>query len=613
MVRHAFAALMIAATALLAVQNAAAETKVTKSHALTLADKPKYGPDFKHLDYVNPNAPKGGSVRLYSVGGFDTFNPFIIKGDPAVGLGRVFETLMTTPEDDSQTEYGLIAESVEVPDDLSYVIYNLRAGAKFHDGAQITAEDVIFSFNILKNKGQPLYRFYYANVTKAEALTPQRVKFSFSGPPNRELPQIVGQVPVLSKKYWSARDFSKTTLEPPIGSGPYRIKSFEPGRHIIYERDKNYWGKDLPINRGRENFDLIRYDLYRDQVVALEAFKAHQYDFRMEGSSKEWATGYNFPKRRQGLVNVASLSNKRPVGMQAFIFNTRRDKFKDPNLRRALAYAFDFEWSNKNLFYGQYTRTKSYFENSELAATALPSPDELALLEPWRGKIPDEVFTKVYEPPTSDGSGNLRRNLRQAARLLRKAGWKIENNKLLDPKSGKPIEIEFLLVSPAFERIVTPFIRNLNRLGIQGRIRTVDPAQYQNRIRGFDFDSIVTTFGQSLSPGNEQRDFWSSKAVSRPGSRNLIGVTDPAIDALVDKIIAAPDRKSLVVATKALDRVLQWNHFVVPQWHIRADRIAWWDRFGRPKIKPDYGVGFSSWWIDPAKDATLKKRQKSGK
>jgi microcin C transport system substrate-binding protein len=612
MVRPAFAAFAFAASMLLAVHPAIAQTKVTKSHALTLGDKPKYGPDFKHLDYVNPNAPKGGDVRLYSIGSFDTFNPFIIKGDPAVGLGRIFETLMTTPEDDSQTEYGLIAESVEVPEDLSYVIYHLRAGAKFHDGTQITADDVVFSFNLLKEKGRPIYRFYYANVTKAEALDPRRVKFSFSGPRNRELPQIVGQVPVLSKKYWSTRDFSKTTLEPPLGSGPYRIKSFEPGRFIVYERVKNYWGKDLPVNRGRENFDVIRYDLYRDQVVALEAFKAHQYDFRLENSSKEWATGYDFPKRRQGLVKTASLPNKNPVGMQAFIFNTRRDKFKDPVLRQALGYAFDFEWSNKNLFYGQYTRTRSYFENSELAATELPSAAELALLEPWRGKIPDEVFTKVYQPPKTDGSGNLRKNLRQAARLLRKAGWKVENNKLIDPKSGKPLEIEFLLVSPAFERIVTPFVRNLKRLGIQSRIRTVDPAQYQNRIREFDFDSIVTTFGQSLSPGNEQRDFWSSKAVSRPGSRNLIGVSDPAIDALVDKIIAAPDRKSLVVATRALDRVLQWNHFVVPQWHIRSDRIAWWDRFGRPPVKPDYGVGFSSWWIDPEKDALLKKREKSG-
>lgn len=613
MARHAFAAFTIAATALLVVQHAGAETKVTKSHARSLADKPKYGPDFKHLDYANPNAPKGGHVRLYSIGSFDTFNPFIIKGDPAVGLGRIFETLTTTPEDDILTDYGLIAESVEVPADLSYATYTLRPEAKFHDGTRITAEDVVFSFKMLREKGRPLYRFYYANVAKAEALGPRRVKFSFSGPPNRELPQIVGQIPVLSKKYWSTRDFGKTTLEPPVGSGPYRIKSFEPGRYIVYERVKDYWGKDLPINRGRDNFDLIRYDMFRDQVVALEAFKAHQYDFRLESSSKVWATGYDFPKRRRGLVKVASLSNKQPVGMQAFIFNTRRDKFKDRSLRQALAYAFDFEWSNKNLFYGQYARTKSYFENSELAATMPPSPAELALLEPWRGKIPDEVFTKIYEPPKTDGSGKLRRNLRQAARLLRKAGWKIQNNKLIDPRSGKPLNIEFLLVSPAFERIVTPFMRNLKRLGIQARIRTVDPAQYQNRIREFDFDSIVTTFGQSLSPGNEQRDFWSSKAVSRPGSRNLIGVSDPAVDALVDKIIAAPDRKSLIVATRALDRVLQWNHFVVPQWHIRSDRIAWWDRFGRPETKPAYGVGFSSWWVDPAKDAALKNRKKAAK
>lgn len=609
MVRHAFAVFIIGATALVAAQGAMAQSKVTKTHALTLSDKPKYGPDFKHLDYVNPGAPKGGDVRLHAFGSFDTFNPFITKGSPAPGLGRIYQTLSTTPLDDIQTDYGLVAQSMEVADDLSFVIYNLRPQAKFHDGTQITADDVIFSFNALREKGQPVYRYYYANIAKVEALNPQRVKFTFSGPPNRELPQIVGGIPVLSKKYWSTRDFSKTTLEPPMGSGAYRIKSFEPGRFIVYERVKNYWAVDLPINRGRDNFDLIRYDMFRDQVVALEAFKAHQYDFRQESSSKDWATAYNFPKRRQGLVKVEAMPHNRPAGMQAFVFNTRRDKFKDRVLRKALSYAFDFEWSNKNLFYGQYKRTRSFFENSELAATGLPSPAELALLEPWRGKIPDEVFTKAYEPPKTDGSGKIRRNLRQATRLLRKAGWKIVDNKLIDPKSGRPLEIEFLLAQPSFERVVTPFIRNLKRLGVEARIRTVDPAQYQNRIREFEYDLVVTTFGQSLSPGNEQRDFWGSKTVSRRGSRNLIGISDPAIDALVAKIIGAPDRKSLIVTTKALDRVLQWSHFVVPQWHYNGDRVAWWDRFGRPKTKPAYAVGFDSWWVDPAKDGALKKQK----
>jgi microcin C transport system substrate-binding protein len=611
--RLGLAALLAGGTMLLTVPLIAADKAPVKSHALTLDNKPKYGADFKHLDYVNPNAPKGGTVRLFSIGSFDTFNPFIIKGDPAAGIGYLYETLMSAPEDDSLTEYGLIAESVEVPSDLSYVIYNLREEAKFNDGSPITADDVVFSFNILRDKGRPVYRFYYANVAKVEALGPRRVKFSFSGPPNRELPQIVGQVPVLSKAYWQKRDFSKTTLEPPVGSGPYKIKSFEPGRYIIYERVKNYWGANIPLKVGTDNFDIIRYDFVRDQVIALEAFKAGQYDFRLENTSKDWATSYNFPALRNGLVKKEALRHQRPAGMQAFIFNIRRDKFKNRLVRQALGYAFDFEWSNRQLFYGQYSRTTSFFENSDLAARDLPTPEELKLLEPLRGKIPDEVFTKVFSPPKTDGSGNIRKNLRSAARLLRKAGWRVVNNQLISPKDGKPLVIEFLLVSPAFERVVAPFIRNLKRLGVQSKIRTVDPAQYQNRVRDFDYDVIISTFGQSRSPGNEQRNYWSSSAVKRPGSRNWIGNSNPAIDSLIEIIVAARNRKSLIIATRALDRILQWSYFVVPQWHIREDRVAWWNKFGRPDIKPAYGVGFSSWWVDPKKDAIVSSKQKAKK
>ena len=584
----------------------AATVEPPKQHALTLDERPKYGPDFTHLDYVNPAAPKGGTIRRHAIGSFDSFNPFIIKGDPAAGIGSLFETLMTATEDDSLTEYGLIAESVQVADDLSFVIYNLRPEARFHDGSAITADDVVFSFNELKEKGQPFYRFYYANVAKVEALSPRRVKFSFSGPPNRELPQIIGQLPVLSKAYWSSRDFSKTTLEPPLGSGPYRIKAFEPGRHVTYERVTDWWGKDLPLNRGRFNFDVIRYDFFRDQVVALEAFKAHRYDFRAENSAKEWATGYDFPARRDGRVKTVEHQHASPTGMQGFVFNTRREKFQNRAVRHALAYAFDFEWSNRQLFYGQYARTTSYFENSELAAHKLPNAEELKLLEPHRGKIPDEVFTQIYQPPKTDGSGNIRGNLRTAQRLLKAAGWQIVNNRLVNA-AGKPFEIEFLLVSPAFERVVTPFLRNLKRLGIEGRIRTVDASQYLNRLNDFDYDAIVQTFGQSRSPGNEQRSHWGSTAADQQGGRNFIGIKDKAIDALVENIAAAPDRKSLITATRALDRVLLWNHFVIPQWHIRSFRLAWWDRFGQPEQKPAYGVGFFSWWIDPAKDAALTK------
>lgn len=584
--------------------------KVTVSHGLTLVGKLKYGPDYKHLDYANPNAPKGGRVKMLAIGGFDSFNDFIIKGNSAAGLSLTYERLMTQGNDEMSAEYGLIAKTVEVPDDLSYAIFNLRPEAKFNDGKGITADDVIFSLNILKKHGAPFYRFYYANISKVEALTPHRVKFHFSGPPNRELPQITGQLPVLPKHYWEKRDFTKTTLERPLGSGPYKIKSFETGRYIEYERVKNHWSTGHPHNIGRNNFGVIRFDYYRDQVVALEAFKSGEYDFRSENSSKEWATQYGFPAVKEGLVLKAQPRHANPTGMQAFIFNLRREKFRDPVLRQALAYAFDFEWSNKQLFYGQYTRTKSYFSNSELAARALPSPEELALLEPFRGKVPDEVFSKIYEPPKSDGSGKIRRNLRKAARMLRKAGWAIKDNRLIDPKTKKPLEIEFLLVSPAFERVVAPFIRNLKRLGVQGKIRTVDSSQYVNRRRSFDFDAMVSGWGQSESPGNEQRDFWSSAAAKRPGSRNLAGIENPVVDALVEKIVAARDRKSLVVATRALDRVLLWNHYVVPGWHIRYSRIAYWNRFGHTKKHPKYGVDFFSWWIDPEKEKALEAKRK---
>ena len=575
-------------------------------HALTLGAKPKYGTSFKYLDHVNPNAPKGGTVKLHAIGSFDSFNPYIIKGNPATGTNLLFETLMMSPADDTLSEYGLIAKSVEVPDDLSYVIYTLRKGSRFHDGTRITAHDVVFSYETLKTKGQPFFRYYYANVSKAEALTTHRVKFSFSGPPNRELPQIIGQLPVLSKNWWTKNDFSKTTLKPPLGSGPYKIKSFEPGRFIVYERVKNYWGKKVPLRVGQNNFDIIRYDYYRDQAVALEAFKAGLYDFRYENSSKDWATGYRFPARERGDVKISALKHARPVGMQAFVFNTRKNKFKNYLVRKALNYAFDFEWSNRQLFYGQYTRTSSFFENSALAATQLPTVEELKILKPLVGKIPKEVFTKIFKPAKSSGSGNNRQNLRKAAKLLKTAGWKIKNNNLVNIESGKKMEIEFLLVSPAFERIVSPFIRNLRRLGIKSKIRTVDPAQYQNIVRNFDFDMIVATFSQSLSPGNEQRNYWHSSSAEKVGSRNLIGINDPAIDFLVEKLISSKNRSTLLLASRALDRVLQWNHFVIPQWHIRSDRIAWWDKFGQPEKKPEFGIGFFSWWFDKNKQSTLQ-------
>ena len=601
LIATALAAALIAAPALAQDKKPGA----TVSHGLTLLEDLKYPADFKHLDFVNPDAPKGGTLRQSSIGTFDTFNPYIIKGSPSGAVGFVFQNLMDSPLDEISAGYGEIAESVEVADDLSYTTFNLRPEARFHDGTPITADDVIWTFNALKKDGRPFYRFYYKNIARAVKLGPLKVKFEFTGPPNRELPHITGQLPVLSKKWWSTRDFSKTTLEPPLGSGPYRITNFEAGRFVELERVKDWWGADLPLNKGRYNYDRIRIDYYRDQTVALEAFKAGRYDIRSENTSLTWATGYDFPARKDGRVKLEEIAHARPTGMQAFVFNTRRPMFQDIELRRAMAYAFDFEWSNKNLFYGQYARTKSFFSNSELAATELPSQEELALLKPLRGKIPDQVFSQIYEPPATDGSGNIRRNLRAALKILRAAGYKIEKNQAISPKTGKPVEFEILLVSPAFERIAAPFVKNLVRLGIKANVRTVDQSQYINRIRAFDFDMIVWSFGQSESPGNEQRDYWSSAAAERPGGRNVIGIKDPAIDALVEKIVDAKDRKSLIHATRALDRVLLWNHFVIPQWHVRISRMAWWDKFGIPK-HPKYGVDPMSWWIDPAKEAALK-------
>ncbi len=571
---------------------------VRTSHALSLIGEPKYGPDFRHLDYANPDAPKGGRLRLSAIGGYDSLNPFIIKGVAARGIGLLYENLMTSPRDDISAEYGLIAESIEVPEDLSWVAFKLRPGARWHDGTPITADDVIFSFEILKEKGEPFYRFYYANVTKAEKLGPRQVRFTFSGPRNRELPQIMGQLPVLPKAYFATHDFEKTSLEPPLGSGPYRVKRLDPGRSITYERVADYWGRDLAINRGRFNFATIRYDYYRDQTVALEAFKAGKYDYRDESTSKVWATGYDFPALEAGLVVREEVPHGRPTGMQGYAFNLRRAKFQDRALREALAYAFDFEWTNKNLFYGQYTRTRSYFSNSELASSGPPPAEELALLEPFRDKLPPELFTAAYQPPSSDGSGNVRANLRRGMRLLREAGWTIRDNRLIDPHTGQPLEIEFLLLSPAFERVVAPMIRNLERLGVSSRIRTVDSAQYQNRVRDFDFDIIVNSWGESESPGNEQREFWGSEAAGRPGSRNVIGIEDEVVDALIDRVIFAPDRDSLITATRALDRVLLWGHYVIPQWHIRYDRIAYWDKFGKTGVVPKYGTDVMAWWSD---------------
>jgi len=568
------------------------------THGISIHGDLKYGPGFRHFDYVNPRAPKGGGVTLRAIGTFDNLNPFILKGVPAAGIGNAFDTLTVQSSDEPASEYGLVAETIATPPDRSWVAFTLRPQARFHDGSPMTVEDVIWTFNTLRTRGHPLYRSYYAQVAGAEKTGPRTVKFTFKAGENRELPVILGQLPVLSKAYWAARDFAKTTLEAPLGSGPYRVDSFEPGRSITYRRVKDYWAAALPVNVGRYNFDTIRYDYYRDDTVALEAFKAGAYDFRSEASSKNWATAYDVPAVRDGRIRKEEISNEVPTGMQGWVYNTRRAIFADPRVREALAAAFDFEWSNAHLFYNAYSRTRSYFSNSELASRGLPSEAELKVLAPFRGRVPDEVFTREYKPPSTEPDG-LRPNLVHALELLKQAGWVVRDMRLVNAETGRPMTFEILIDDPNFERIALPFVKNLERLGVTARVRTVDAAQYEYRLKHFDFDMTVAVFAQSLSPGNEQVDYWASSSATTPGSRNLAGVRDPVVDRLIELVISAPDRPSLIARTRALDRVLLWGHYVIPQFYVAAFRVAYWNRFGRPAVSPKYDLGFDTWWVEP--------------
>ena len=602
--------LFLAATAALAALAPApgAGAEMRPKHGIAIHGEPGYPPDFRHFRYVNPNAPKGGIVRRAATGTFDSLNPYILKGVPAAGLGDVFETLMASSLDEASTEYGLIAESVETPPDRSWVIFNLRREARFHDGKPITADDVVFTFETLKTKGHPRFRAYYASVERAEKLGERRVRFSFKGGENRELPVIVGQLPVLPKHYWEGRDFAKTTLEPPLGSGPYRIERVEPGKSIVLRRVPTYWGTTLPVNVGHNNFDEIRYEYFRDRTVQRQALRAGQFDIFQENAAKDWALGYDIPAVRDGFLKKEEIRHELPTGMQAFVFNTRRALFKDARVRQALGLVFDFEWSNRILYFGQYARTRSFFSNSELAAVGPPMPGELAILERYRGRVPDSVFGPAWEPPETDGQGNIRPQMREAFRLLKEAGWVVREGTLVDAATGRPFQFEILLNSPALERLALAYARNLKRLGIEARVRSVETAQYKNREDDFDFDCIVDVFGQSLSPGNEQRDFWGSKAAQTKGSRNSIGIAEPVVDELIDLLIAAPDREALIARTRALDRVLSAGYYAVPQFHSRTFRVLYWDKFGKPTTAPRYALGTNTWWIDPAKAAALAER-----
>jgi microcin C transport system substrate-binding protein len=573
-------------------------------HALTMHGTPKYGPDFTHFDYTNPNAPKGGALKLHAIGSFDSLNPFIVKGTPAGGmtiLGQnfLYDSLMEQSYDEPFSMYCLLCSTVELDPANKWIAFNLRPEAKWHDGTPVTADDVIWSFNALMEKGSPFYDAYYGDVESVVAEGPARVKFTIKNPENAELPLIIGQLTVLPKHYWTqpGKDFSSTSLEAPLGSGPYKIGTVAAGRSIEYVRDPNYWGKDLPVNKGKFNYDKISYEYYRDSDVALEAFFAGEYDAREENTAKLWATSYNAPPVMDGRISKEEIKHKRPAGAQGYIFNLRRTVFADPKVREALGYAFDFEWSNKQFAYGKYKRTRSYFSNSELAATGLPSGRELEILEQFRGKIPDEAFTTEYNPPASDGSGNNRANLKKAADILDAAGWKLGADGIRE-KGGTKLSFEIIDSNPQFERWTLPFIQNLQRIGVKASFRVVDSAQYQNRMNDFDYDMTVMSIGQSDSPGNEQRDFWNSGKADEPGSRNYMGIKDPAIDEIVEQLIKAKSREDLLAYTRALDRILQWNYYMVPHWHIDHWRLAWWNKLQKPDQLSGLTPGIAdTWWV----------------
>jgi microcin C transport system substrate-binding protein len=587
-------------------------------HGLSLFGEPKYPEGFARFDYVNAAAPQGGSVRQIAFGTFDNFNMVVsgVKGSLANGLELVNESLTTPALDEVSTEYGLLAEAISFPDDRSSVTYRLRANARWQDGQPVTPEDVIYSLDVFK-KNSPQLAAYYRHVTKAEKSGEREVTFVFDGPGNRELPQIVGQLTVLPRHWWEGtdakgrkRNVAETTLEPPLGSGPYKLKDYAPGRTIVYEKDPNYWGKGINVTVGTNNFGQIRYEYFRDTTVALEAFKADAVDWRTENSAKNWATSYDFPAVREKKVVLEEFPIRNVGVMQGFAFNIRRSKFQDARVRRAFNFAFDFEEMNRQLFYGQYHRITSYFEGTELASSGLPQGKELEILNTVRDEVPPDVFARPYSNPVGGDPVKVRENLREALKLFREAGYEIKNARLVNAKTGEPYSVEFLADDPTIERLVLFYKPSLNRIGIGVNVRLVDSAQYENRLRQWDFDIVTASWGESLSPGNEQRGYWGSRAADEPGSRNIVGIKNPAVDKLIERIIFAKDRDELVAATKALDRVLLWNFYVVPQWTYGKVRTARWDRFSHPENMPKYGLSAfpTIWWWDEAKAAKVPRR-----
>ncbi|RBI65954.1 ABC transporter substrate-binding protein [Vreelandella sulfidaeris] len=580
-------------------------------HGLSLYDTPELPEDFPYFPHVNPQAPKGGSITHTAVGGsYDSTNPFIIRGTPATGISQIYDTLMASNPNEPFSLYGLLAEGVRLDPDRQWIEFDLRPEARFQDGEPVTAYDVVFSLDLLREEGNPFYASYYAGVDEAIALNEHQVRFTFNDTESRELPLIVTQLPILPRHYWEPREFTSPTLVAHPGSGPYRISEVDPGRRIVYQRDENYWGKNLPVNVGRYNIDRVIYDYYRDRDIAWEAFKAGLTDFRTDARAATWAIGYDFPAYEEGLVKRLTVPDVNPSMMQAFVFNLRKEKFQDPRVREALSLTFDFPWLNTNIFYDTYQRTDSFFQNSEMEATGLPSEEELALLEPFRDELvashgSDRLFT---EPLPIDQPTNLRERLRKALDLLREAGYRVEDGILVNQQTGQPLSLEVLLYDSGLERVVQPMLRNMARLGVQTSLRIVDINQYLNRQRNYDYDIVISHFPQSNNPGNEQRDFWTSAAAEAPQSRNRMSLAHPAVDALVEEIISAGDREELDTATRALDRVLRWGFYVIPHYHSGETRIAIWDKFGYPEPFPEYAMDLDAWWVDTEREAELQRR-----
>ncbi|HEY7577467.1 MAG TPA: extracellular solute-binding protein [Acetobacteraceae bacterium] len=615
----------IAALLLLACTATAASADdgpITRSHAIAILSKPALPADFPYFPYVNPNAPKGGEVTLASIGSFDSFNPFILRGTATGGMvspwvilpggsgsgssiGHVWESLLTSSADEVATGYGHIAQTIELPANKLWVAFELRPEAKFSDGVPITADDVAWTYNTLLAQGRPSFRIQMADVKDVVVENQRRVVFHFKSNENRELPLILGGMPILPKHFFESRDFTKPLADPPVGSGPYRVASFELGRNVVYERRPDWWAANLPTAKGTNNFDRVKIEYFRDTTVAMEAFKAGQIDLRSENISKNWATAYDFPAVQKGLVIKGDFKHHLPTGMQGYAMNTRRAVFASPLVRQAMAEAFDFEWENKNLFYNSYVRTLSYFSNSDLASSGIPQGEELKLLEPYRKELPPALFTEPFKLPVTDGSGNNREQLRRALKLLEEAGWAVKDRKLVD-KSGQQMSFTILLDDPSLERPALPYVQLLQKLGIDARVRTVDPAQYQHLTDDFDFDMIMMVYPESDIPGNELRDYFTCAAAKAQGSANVPGICDPAVDALVERVVTAQDRQTLTTAARALDRVLLWRWYLVPNWDSESFHIAYWDRFGHPDKPIRQGFNFDTWWVDPAKSTVIE-------